>query len=139
MFSSIRLICRSDATSSTRTLGKRSKSAGRCGTTERLPNSGATATRSSPDGSVRPRLGCVSRPANSSSTRRPLSWNTRPASVSESVRDERFSNCAPSQASSRATCLLAADWPMPASFAAAEKLPLSTTRTNSRMASRRSI
>jgi hypothetical protein len=44
-----------------------------------------------------------------------------------------------SRASRAAICLLTAGWPIPASRATAEKLPLSTTRTNIRIASSWSI
>jgi hypothetical protein len=41
-----------------------------------------------------------------------------------------MSSCAPRRSSSAATCLLIAGCPVPSSRATAEKLPLSTTRTN---------
>src|SRR5690348_1907256 len=48
-------------------------------------------------------------------------------------------SCAPRRSSSAATCLLIAGCPVPSSRATAEKLPLSTTRTNILMPSSRSI
>jgi hypothetical protein len=48
-------------------------------------------------------------------------------------------SCAPRCSSSAATCLLIAGCPVPSSRATAEKLPLSTTRTNILMPSSRSI
>ena len=59
--------------------------------------------------------------------------------MSCSLRVERLTSRAPSRASSRAISLLTADGVMPQQRAAAEKLPRSTTRTNTSISPERLI
>ena len=96
-------------------------------------------TRKVPDRPL-PALRAVSSASLASSTARlAFSKNARPASVGVRPRVERSSNLTASRASSCATPLETAGWPIPKRFAAAENEPVSTTWTKVSMAVRRSI
>lgn len=96
-------------------------------------------TRNSPVASPLRDVISASASSTEASTSLQRAWNTSPSGVSERRRVVRLSRRTPRWASSSATCRDTAALDMGSASEAATKLPASTTATNTRMASSRSI